>query len=227
MWAYRLEHAPSFGLLSSLDVVRRKLAADEQRTPVEFEQDIEKAKNMARALGWDTSMVEPIKCFIVPGPDSFMVGFVIEQATSGQRYVISPAPLAFLMDRLDWDAHTSEEEMRKARQALSGQQTTLPPLKVAEWQRSRKGNYYTHINGALCTVFPSKHGGFCGIISAPKGDRKVFTQSFQHELECLQYVVANFYEIIREWGITPTGPATNDDDPFGGIDWGPDEDIPF
>ena len=225
MWGYRLEHAPSFGLLSSVETVRKKLATDPQRTVVEFEQDIEKAKNMARALGWDTSMVEPIKCFIVPGPDSFMVGFVIEQATSSQRYVLSPAPLAFLMEKIDWDAHTSEEEMRKALQALSGQQTTLPPLKVGEWQRSRKGNYYTSINGALCTVFPSKNGGFCAIVSAPHGDRKVFTQAFQTELECLQYVVANFYEIIREWGISPTGPVA-DDDPFGGIDWGPD-DIPF
>ena len=221
MWAYRLDHAPSFGLLSSVKAVREKLALNHNLATGEFETDLDKAKNMARALGWDTSMIEPIKCFVLPGPDSFMVGFVIQQATSAQRYVISPVPLAFLKEQIDWDAHTSEEEMRKMRQILSGHQTQLPVLKVEPWKRSAKGNFYTHINGATCAVFPSKHGGFCAIVSACDGSAKVFTKSFEHEMGCMNYVVNEFYEIIRGWGISQPD-LVDADDPFGGVYWGTD-----
>jgi hypothetical protein len=235
MWAYRLDKASvSFGLLQLASVVEKRIDKDAGdmlakgniplNTRMTFRQDIETAKRMARVLGWDGILVGDVQCFTLPGPDSYMLGFIITQATTGQRYVISPVPLTFLAERISWEAHTSADEIRKTRQALTGASPVAPVLRVEEWKRSRRQNLYTHINGASVTVFPAREGGFKGVVASgainPKtGNEMVaFTHSFPNETECAEYIVANFHEIIKEWGINDRA-ARND--LFD--DWGDDD----
>ena len=220
MWAYRLDPTDPFGLLLTVENVRAKLPAHHS----EIDRDIDTTKLMARALGWDDTMVDPIRCFIMPGPTNFMVGYLLTQATSNQRYVISPMPLAYLIDQIDWDAHTSIEEVQKMRAALTGQAAIeRPPIRAGDWSVSRKGNMFTQINGANVTIFPLKGGtGYKGIISTPNTDRKIFTQVFQTEHEAAQHIIKNFYEIVKTWG----APTDEYDNPFTGINF-EDDDIPF
>jgi hypothetical protein len=234
MWAYRLAKADDvLGLLWPISAVRRKLMGRQQEvieTVFQFENDLKIAYSMARSLGWDTTFLREEQCFSMPGPDSTLYGFVITQATSGQRFVISPTPLTFLDDFVDWDACTSTEEMRKTRAALSGDMDmTHPPLKIDDWKRSHKGNMYTSINGAVVTIFPNDRNGGSGfkavILSPANPDMKVYTRAFQTELEAANHVVQkdNFYNLIRGW----TGSSSSSENPFAGIDWGDDTDIPF
>ena len=227
MWAYRLEPTHHHGLLLTLEKARKGYAERDDIPQNEIDTDLVNVKSMARALGWDGTMVDPIRCFVVPGPDSFMLGYVLTQGTGNQRYVVSPVPLTYLDDVVDWNARTSFEEVQRATAALRDDKVGPPPINQSDWSRSRKGNMYCHINGALVTVFPTKDmTGFKAIVSAPNSypERKVFTQAFQTELECADDVSRKFYHVVKEWG----APAADyeDSSPFSGVDWG-DDDIPF
>lgn len=242
MWAYRLDKADdSLGLLRSFVAIRKRLlqqherAGDETETLFQLDNDLLIARNMARTIGWDNSLACPEQCFCVPGPDSILYGFVITQATSGQRYIVSPVELAYLKDEVDWDAQISEREVRQTRGQLTGTVVDQPPLRVGEWKRSAKGNMWTTINGANCTVFGKNDGtGYCAIVVNPTTNLKVYTRSFQTELECANYVIqaSNFYNLIRGW-LGTEAKSTDLDSPFADINWegederGLDPDIPF
>lgn len=225
MWAYRLDKANNpYGMTRSVNDMRQMIAngPDDDPTTItlfNFDRDVDAAKNMARSLGWD-GIASSIKCYLSPGPDSFMVGFIITQATSAQRFLISPVPLDFMKDHIDWNYHTSTEEVSKARAALSGTEIEKPPLHITEWSRSRKGNMFCFINGAQVTVFSARDGGYKAIIASADGQHKVFTRSFQTELDCATYVPKNFYELIKEWGLGAN--AQSADNPFAGIAWDDD-----
>jgi hypothetical protein len=226
MWAYRLPPADDHGLLLPYLKVVKGMVDRGDTTPEEFSEDIKLVKQMARALGWDGTRDGPIKGFLVPAPSSFMVGYVLTQASSSQRYVVSPVPLDYMVEHLDWDARTSTEEVQRATSALHEDKIeTHPPIVATEWNRSRKGNYYAHINGALVTIIPAREGegkGFKAFVSSPNKQHKAFTRTFANELECAQYVIDKFYDIIREWGAT--GTAAN---PFDGVDFSAGEEVPF
>ena len=242
MWAYRLGQAgDTLGLLRDFTAVRKKLHrqhehnGDETETLFQLDNDLKIARNMARALGWDTSLAHPEQCFCVPGPDSMLYGFVITQATSGQRYVVSPVELDFLKDEVDWNAHISEREVRETRGQLSGTVVDRPPLRIGEWKRSARNNMWTTINGANVTVFPKNDGsGYSAVIMNPVGSLKVYSQAFQTELECASYVTRedNFYRLIRGW-LGTEAKSTDLDSPFADVSWGSDDephddpDIPF
>jgi hypothetical protein len=245
MWAYRLGKADdSLRLLKPFSALRKwllrqhEVCGDETETLFQLDNDLKVARNMARALGWDTSLACPEQCFSMPGPDSTLYGFVITQATSGQRYVVSPVELAYLTNEVDWDARINEAEVRKVRGELSGTVVDRPPLRVGEWKRSAKGNMWTTINGANCTVFAKNDGtGYCAVIMNPTSSGlKVYTRAFETELECANYVIQadNFYNLIRGWlGSPGEAKSTDLDSPFADIDWegederGLDPDIPF
>ena len=235
MWAYRLGQAgDTLGLLRDFTAVRKKLHrqhehnGDETETLFQLDNDLKIARNMARALGWDTSLAHPEQCFCVPGPDSMLYGFVITQATSGHRYVVSPVELAYLKDEVDWNAHINEAEVRRVRGQLDGTVVDRPPLRIQEWKRSAKNNMWTTINGANCTIFPTNEGGYKAVIMNPNSNLKVYTRGFETELECANHVIQpdNFYGLIRGW-LGTEAKSTDLDSPFADVSWEDDDDIPF
>lgn len=223
MWAYRLDKAPNLlGMTITTHAMREKLKFlnidyGSSSTVLEnFDRDFSIAKSMAHSLGWDTTASSMV-CYLVPAVREFAYGFVITQATSAQRFVVSPVPLPYLEEGVDWDAHTSVDEVTSAIGALDGTHTK-PAIQIGEWKKSHKGNMYCFINGAQFTTFPDREGsGFKGIIS--QGNDKVFTQSFKTEQACADYVFKNFYALVKHW--TPTEAEAN---PFSGVDWSAGED---
>ncbi len=244
MWAYRLEPAKNqYGMARPIAQMREAIGRiwNETQThnidltetlvdtPHQFEQDLKTAKAMARALGWDTS-TQDISCYLVPGPQSYLYGFILTQATGSQRYLISPVPLDYMNEHIDWNARTSTEEVVKMRQALDGSEPERPPIKQTEWKLSKKGNNYCHINGALVTIFKNDGGGFKAIIGNDVAKLKTFTNAFETEQAVAQYVTKNFYDLIKHWGLD--GNSSNEANPFHDVDWGDDADpvedlIPF
>ena len=231
MWAYRLPKAQlKLAPTITASALRRKIEQMEgpmlanglrpMFTPAQFDQTLFIAKNMAQSIGWDTSLGLEIECYLVPCVASNMVGFIITQATSGQRFLVSPVPLPYIAEHTDWDGQISEEEVTNISAALSGEPVERPPPKVNPWNRSRKGNLYTTINGAQVTVFPAEDG-FKAIIVAAGTDQRVYTHLFADENACGLYVERNFYEITRAW--YGPGPAITNN-PFAAIDWGSDDD---
>lgn len=241
MWAYRLDKSPNpLGMTLSVKAMRAKLVdlydvfqTDPKRVtitpemPTNFDRDVIIAKNMAASLGWDTTMLA-MDCYLVPSPFGYMYGFILTQATGGQRYIVSPVPLPYMDEHVDWDAHTSLEEVQKTMAALDGK-PERPSIKYSDWKQSAKGNPYCQINGAQCTIFPVD-GGFKAILAnsgVQWGGRelKTFTNAFKTQQECAEYVFKNFYGLTKEWGAS----SDEDDDPrdtnpFAGVDWSGGED---
>ncbi len=238
MWAYRVPKAVNhLGMMMAASVLRDRLQRTAQIVEVHYKLDerLVLARNMARALGWDTTITGEPMCFLLPTANGFEYGILITQATSGQQFVVSPVPLKFLEESVSWNAHTSVDEVLRTQGSLSEGKIEPPEPMVGEWLKSRKGNYYTMINGANTTIFPCREGGFMAVIMNPTSDLKVYTKAFKSEVECGEYVVKNFYTLVKDWGL---GGVAKQDNPFAGIDWSgdnddngtthdPDDDIPF
>ena len=95
---------------------------------------------------------------------------------------------------------------------------------MTDWLRSRKNNMYCTINGAQVTIFPAREGGVKAVIASPDGRYKVYTRAFQEEIDCAAYIKKHFYNLIKDWGLSPVSPT--DANPFAGIKWD-DDDVPF
>lgn len=234
MWGYRLPKAEDGILLTwPVSVIRTRLEKRRyqvvDRVPLEaFDRDHRHAHKMAKALGWDGTFVAEPNCFSVPVPDDSMAcGFIITQATSGQRYITAPVPLQYLDDVVDWDAKINDAEVIKMKAILVGDKPLeAPVVEVGDWVRSKAGNYYTTINGTNVTIVKANHSrGFkaCIPIHADKS-KTIYTKACATELEAIKYVTENFNTLIadlrREAAISP----------LAGVNWGdddPDDDIPF
>lgn len=249
MWAYRLEKdsvSANFGLTRRANVIREIVRVEYEKALARwvestgeahpqdmvklFDRHVEIAKNMAASLGWDRTHVGGVQCWQLPSLTSITLGFMITQATSGRRYVVSPVPLDYLKDYLQWDDHISVAEVQATQAALSGGPDPIKPaVIVGEWQRSRKGNIYTHINGSMVTVFRDRKGGYTavivGAVDPTTGEEvKVFSPSFASEQACANFSYMNFYDLTSAWTHDTTAPQ-DDNHPFAGTDWsGGDDD---
>ncbi len=196
-------------------------------TPAMFDANARVAQNMARSLGWDGTIFGELQCFLAFAPEGHNYGFVLTQATSGHRFVVSPVPMPHLEEHIDWDAHISVDETAKMRAALEGAPTEPPPLQWSGgWKTSRAGNQYCFINGAQVTVFAAREGGFKAVIASQTTNLKVFTRAFSTQMDCAAYVVKHFYTLVKDWGYADglTGGVPQSlDNPFADIDWGSDD----
>lgn len=165
------------------------------------------------AIGWDGTAVGNFHCFGVPDRDTMQLGYLLQEGTGGRVFIATPIELAHLDKVCDWDAKVSTEMLRDTYQQLTGETPTVRPVSALPWRRSAKGNMWTKINNALTTVFPSPHG-YCACISGA-GDLKTFTQTFQNEGDCMNYVLDNFYELTRSWrnGVNTASEERDTDNP--------------
>lgn len=94
-------------LLLTVDEVAGRLASEAAKqivagwnsasTEVEqFFADYERARGLAREVGWEGDFRHPPQVFFLPDEGTFAYAFVWKQENNGGTFIISPRPLAWL-----------------------------------------------------------------------------------------------------------------------------------
>lgn len=166
--------------------------------------DLLTAQATSKQIDWDGTQVGEVHVFHVPTAFGLTHGFIWKQERLGLTFIASPVPLDYMHNDIDWDARTDSEALTRVKKAMSGidptekEQAPMFQHNSTKWQTSKKGNQWRKINGFVCTTFPKQGRGYGAVISEPDTSKKMFTRTLPSEQEVMDYVDANWPDLIQE-----------------------------